>query len=84
MTGDTVNNMIALTTEPNARIHEAKTFTAGLRKGRARKAVESNPVSGDDMVVNRGGEAGELAHKLHLGVVDVMKHVNSSADGDGK
>ncbi len=81
VTGDTVNNMIALTTEPNARIHEAKTFTAGLRKGRARKAVESNPVSGDDMVVNRGGEAGELAHKMHLGAVDVMKHVNPSADG---
>ena len=34
LTGDVVNNMVALTEEPNVQIHEAKTFTAGMRKGR--------------------------------------------------
>jgi hypothetical protein len=57
--------MIALTTEPNVRIHEAKTFTANLRKGRRIVPPPSEVIADDQMVVGRGGEAADLAH-LHV------------------
>jgi formate dehydrogenase major subunit len=79
VTGDTVNNMTALTEEPNVHIHEAKTFTGNLRKGRKKAAVASEPVSGDAVVVQSGGEAAELNDKVHLGVVDVTEHPNNIA-----
>jgi formate dehydrogenase major subunit len=65
VTGDTVNNMVALTTEPNVRIHEAKTFTANLRKGRRVVPPPSEVIADDQMVVGRGGEAADLA-SLHV------------------
>lgn len=83
VTGDVVNNMIALTGEPNVHIHEAKTFTANLRKGRRADAPPSEPSSSDNVVVPRGGEAGELAREVKLGVTDVTKHENSSGDAGG-
>jgi formate dehydrogenase major subunit len=60
VTGDTVNNLIPLSADPNVHIHEAKTFTAGLRKGRRNPPAPAEPVSGDGTVQNRGGEAGHL------------------------
>jgi hypothetical protein len=83
VTGDTVNNMIALTEEPNVHIHEAKSFTAGLRKGRRSDPAPSEPISSDGVVVSSGGEGGELAREVKLGIVDVMLHNNpaeNSAD----
>ena len=35
-TGDVANNMTSLVADPNVTIHEAKAFTADIRKGRAR------------------------------------------------
>lgn len=35
-TGDVTNNMTSLVADPNVTIHEAKAFTAEIRKGRAR------------------------------------------------
>jgi formate dehydrogenase major subunit len=83
VTGDTVNNMIPLTADPNVHIHEAKTFTANMRKGRRSQPVDSEPVSSDGVTVPRGGEAGQLAQEVHLGVTDVMRHQNNSA-ADGQ
>ncbi len=81
VTGDTVNNMTALTEEPNVHIHEAKVFTGNLRKGRKGAPVQSEPSSSDGVVVARGGEAGELAREVNLGLVDMMRHENHiSAD----
>ncbi len=79
VTGDTVNNMVALTTEPNARIHEAKTFTANLRKGRRAVQAPSEPFTSNDNVVARGGEAGELAHEVRLGVQDMLRLDNTNS-----
>ncbi len=61
ITGDTVNYMTALTAEPNAKIHEAKTFTAGLHKGRRAERPLSEPESSIGVIVGRGGEAQALA-----------------------
>ncbi len=85
ITGDTVNNMTPLVEEPNVKIHEAKTFTANLRKGRRSESAPSEPSSTNDVVVARGGEAGQLAHEVQLGVVDMLKHTNNiSADAGHK
>lgn len=86
VTGDTVNNMVALTSEPNVLIHEAKSFTGNLRKGRRSVAPPSEPVSSDEVVVPRGGEAGQLNQEVRLGVVDVMRHENviNAADSSGQ
>ncbi len=80
VTGDTVNNMIALTADPNVHIHEAKSFTANIRKGRRTDKVASDPVSSDSVVVASGGEAGQLSREVKLGITDVMKHENGSAN----
>jgi formate dehydrogenase major subunit len=34
--GDVVNNLSAIVADPNVTIHEGKTFTCNLRKGRRR------------------------------------------------
>ena len=82
VTGDTPNNLIAMTEEPNVRIHEAKSFTAGLRKGRRTVPPgPTEPVTSDGMVQYRGGEAGELLDEVKMGVVDVTKHENTPVDG---
>ncbi len=82
VTGDTPNNLILMSEEPNVRIHEAKSFTAGLRKGRRTvPPPPTNPISSDNMVVDRGGEAGQLNREVKLGVVDVTRHENTSHDG---
>jgi formate dehydrogenase major subunit len=61
VTGDTVNNMIPLTSEPNVKIHEAKTFTADLRPGKRVARPPSDIHSSDGVTVPSGGEAGHLA-----------------------
>ena len=82
VTGDTPNNLIAMTEEPNVRIHEAKSFTAGLRKDRRTvPPLPTKPVSSDGMVQDRGGEAGQLNREVKLGVVDVTRHENPPVDG---
>lgn len=78
VTGDVVNNMTSLTEEPNVHIHEAKSFTGNIRKGHSHSKVDSDPVSSDNMVVARGGEASELNREVHLGVVDVTHHNNEN------
>jgi formate dehydrogenase major subunit len=64
VTGDTVNNLVPLTADPNVHIHEAKTFTAGMRKGRRSEPAPSETVSDEGTVVNRGGEAGHLNRRM--------------------
>jgi formate dehydrogenase major subunit len=82
VTGDTPNNLIAMTEEPNVQIHEAKSFTARLRKGRRTSPPPpTEPVSSDRMVVDRGGEAGQLNREVKLGVVDVTRHENTAQAG---
>ena len=63
VTGDTVNNMTPLVEEPNVKIHEAKTFTGGLRKGRRTQPPPQETFSSTGVTVPRGGEAGDLAEK---------------------
>jgi hypothetical protein len=82
VTGDTPNNLIAMTEEPNVQIHEAKSFTARLRKGRRTVSPPpTEPVSSDRMVADRGGEAGQLNREVKLGVVDVTRHENTPQAG---
>ncbi len=82
VTGDVVNNMVPLSEESNVHIHEAKSFTANLRKGRRAVPAPSEPFSSDNVVVARGGEAGQLNREVHLGTVDVMTHVNQVATAE--
>ena len=81
ITGDVANNMTPMVEEPNVKIHEVKTFTLGIRAGRRNTPAPSEPSSSNGATVARGGEAGQLAGKVHLGTVDVMRHSNQ-AGGD--
>jgi len=64
ITGDVVNNLTPLLEEANVYIHEAKTFTCNLRKGRRTSPPVSTPSSSQGVVVTSGG-AGQDLVKMH-------------------
>ena len=60
ITGDVVNNLTPLLEEANVYIHEAKTFTCNLRKGRRTSPPVSSPSSSQGVVVTNGGAGQDL------------------------
>ena len=83
VTGDVVNSIIPFVSDPTVHIHEAKAFTVNMRKGRKARHAASDPSSSNGVVVSRGGEAGDLADKAHLGVTDVMADLPVSTNAEG-
>jgi formate dehydrogenase major subunit len=55
VTGDIVNDLIAIMLEPNVRIHEAKALTCDLRKGRKHGDLSARAQGGGHASTRQGG-----------------------------
>ena len=58
VTGDVVNDLIAIALDPNVRIHEAKAFTCNLRKGRKPAAGPPGEEGKPHASTEQGGAVG--------------------------